>query len=98
MGIRTSDKALPEGVQPAILLKRQSVFEHIAHHISAVEAGDIDWEASIRPHLTLHTAQHGEVIGRYLLEATELVLGIDTDARHTIKPTLRGALVLYQFH
>ena len=98
MGIRTTDKTLPEGVQPAFLLKRQSVFEHIAHHVSAMEARNIDRKASVRPHLAVHTAQHSEVIGRYLLEVTQLILGVDTNTRHAIKAALRGTLVLHQFH
>ena len=88
MGIRTANKALPEGVQPAVLLKRQSILEHIAHHVAAMEARNIDRKAAVRPHLAVHTTQHGEVIGRYLLEVTQLILGINANARQAIKAAL----------
>ena len=96
MGIRTANKALPERVQPTVLLKRQSIFEHIAHHVSAMEARSIDGKASVRPHLAVMPSM--EVIGRYLLEVTQLILRVDTNTRHAIKAALRGTLVLHQFH
>ena len=47
MGVGTSYKALSEWVKSAVLLKRKPVFEHIAHHVSPMEAGNIDGQASI---------------------------------------------------
>ena len=48
-----------------------TVFQDVTHHIAAMKAGDVDGESTIGPHLSVHTAQHREIIGWNLLEVTD---------------------------
>ena len=77
MCVGTANKALSERVDAGFLLERETILKDVSHHIAAMEAGDVDGESTIGPHLSVHTAQHREVVGWNLLEVTELIFGVD---------------------
>ena len=88
MRIGTPDKTQPKGVRSESLLKNESVFQNVPHHVSTPELVQRNRPTLGSAHFSKHHAKRGEAIRSILLESAELVLGIQSTPQHPVKSTL----------
>ncbi len=87
-----------ERVDTIFLPVRQTILIDIAHHIATGKVLNHGLFSAVGSNDAINRPQHAEVIAGYLLEITQLIFCIETNAPESIKATFGCALMLYQFH
>jgi hypothetical protein len=96
VGVGAADEAQLEGVEPGALLQGEAVLQHVAEHVASAVLVERDGRTAVGAHLSVEHPEGREVVGLVLLEAAELVLGVETAALEAVVAALRGRLVLHQ--
>lgn len=87
-----------ERVDTIFLPLRQTTLVDIAHHIASGKVLNHYLFSAVGSNDAINCSQHAEVIAEYLLEITQLIFCIETNAPGSIKAPFGCTLMLYQFH